>query len=440
MLINQLDTTDTLFLTLSIVLLTTNLIYKFMTKFNRPIVLGGLIAGIIINYLNIPKQYFNINTCNGLGQLGIVLFMMLVGNQLNYKNLFRHNLHIPILFLNSLIPFILGFIYTGYLIKHNYIPYTSITNLYTAASKISFNGNNITNAHFEFMFEIFVGLAVSMTAFPLVSMFLNNANLTDSKVGRIALLCGFVNEIFFWIVLGLVLVTGQKDDIINSFKPFYIIFYLLFIVYIAPKLLNFIIQHIKTETGMIAFMIIGCCISSALSDAVNLYPIFGGFLFGLILPKSHPLIDKVRKYLINMVNVTLLPIYFVQTGIIANIHISLDFTTMFLVLIFTLIAFLGKSSGSFITGKIIGLNTSNSLFLGSLLNMRGIIEIVLLNIGLTVGIINEHMYTVLVGMTMICTFIATIMSLNFTQRLKKNQKDITIELNELKTHEDTVKE
>lgn len=437
MLINQFDSTDTLFLTLSIVLLTTNLIYRFMTKFNRPIVLGGIIAGIIINYLHIPKQYFNIDTCNGLGQLGIVLFMMLVGNQLNYKNLFKRNSHMPVLFLNSLLPFILGFIYTGYLIKHNYTPYTSITDIYTTTSKNLFQGSNLTNAQFEFMLQVFVGLAVSMTAFPLVSMFLNNANLTDSKVGRIALLCGFVNEIFFWVVLGLVLVTGQKDDIIHSFKPFYIIFYLLFIIYIAPKLLNFIMQRIKTEAGMIGFMIIGCCISSAISDVVNLYPIFGGFLFGLILPKSHPLIDAVRKHLTNMVSVTLLPIYFVQTGIIANIHISLDFTTMFLVLTFTLIAFLGKSSGSFITGKIMGLNTSNSLFLGSLLNMRGIIEIVLLNIGLTIGIINEHMYTVLVGMTMICTFIATVMSLNSTRRLK-TKNTMTIELNELETNDKIV--
>lgn len=433
MSINQFDAIDTLFLTLSIALLTTNLIYRLMAKFNRPIVLGGILSGIVINYLHIPKGYFNIDTCAGLGQLGIVLFMMLVGNQLNYKNLFKRKLHTPLLILNMLIPFVLGFICTGYLLKHDYSPYTQITGIYSSPNTVFYSHDgNFSNIPFELILQIFIGLAVSMTAFPIVSIFLSNANLTNSIVGRIAILCSFVDEIIFWIILGIVLLSVQKDTIITSFKPVDIVFYLIFIIYIAPKLSNLIIRQIKNETAMMAYLIIGCCISSALSDAVNLHPIFGGFLFGLILPKNNPTIESVRKHLTSMVSITLLPIYFVQTGIVANIHISLDFTTMFLVIIFTLIAFLGKSGGAFITGRILGLNNTNSILLGSLLNMRGIIEVVLLNIGLDAKIINEKMYTVLVGMTILCTFIGTLISLRLTKLSKNTSKTDTIELNELK--------
>ena len=85
LLINEFDSIDKLFFTLVVILVTTNITYNIMTKFGRPIVLGGIIAGIIIQRLNLPTKYFDIHAIAGLGQMGIVMFMMLVGNQLNYK-------------------------------------------------------------------------------------------------------------------------------------------------------------------------------------------------------------------------------------------------------------------------------------------------------------------------------------------------------------------
>ena len=396
MLSNIFDSTDKLFITLTIILLLSNLIYRVMYKFKRPMVIGGVLAGVLINHLNLPSQYFDIKTCAGLGQIGIVLFMMIVGNQLSYKRLFAKTSQIPVSLLNILLPFGMGFLFAGYLINHNLV------------------GNIPSNLHLTF--KLFIGLAVSMTAFPIMSMFLKNIGLLDTKIGRLGALCGLLDELFFWIMLGGILLAIQKDYIFTWFKPFDIIFYLTFVIFIAPKILKFLLTYIHHEKTMLSFIVIGCFISAALADSVNLHQIFGGFLFGLILPHDNPLIIKVREQLSQIINYLLLPIYFVETGLVANLHLTaVNMTMIYLVLILTTIALVGKFGGSYITGKLSGHSNHESAFLGSLLNIRGIIEIVLLNIALEVGLINDGIYTILICMTLICTFAATSFSLYFSK-------------------------
>jgi Kef-type K+ transport system membrane component KefB len=392
-----------------------------MIKFDRPIVLGGIMAGVIIHHFNIPAKYFDVSTCSGLGQMGIVMFMMIVGNQLDYKKLFIHKTQMPLTILNMLIPFVLGFVFAGFLL-HNQSwingPHQSFIADYSGPST---NTANATDPHLNLMFQIFIGLTISMTAFPILSMFLRHTNLADTRIGNIALICGFVDEILFWIILGVILIASQKNDIITSFAPIDFIAYLIFIIIIAPRLLAYIVSKIKQKSTMLGFLIIGCFASAALADSVNLHQVFGGFLFGLILPRNNEMINSLRKNLFLIINTVLLPIYFVETGIAANIHISLNYITLLLIITLTFIALLGKFSGAFITGKLMGASNTESVLLGSLLNMRGIIEIVLLNVGLDIGIINDKIYTILLIMTMLCTFFATSVSLHLRKKLARTK-------------------
>lgn len=217
-----------------------------------------------------------------------------------------------------------------------------------------------------------------------------------------------------WVIL----IASQKNYIVTTFAPVHFIVYLIFILGISPKLLAYIVKRIKKESTMLVFIVVGCFASAALADSVNLHQIFGGFLFGLILPRNNQIIIKLRKSLFLIINTVLLPIYFVETAIAAKIIPSFNYPTLLMIAIFTSIALLGKFSGSFITGKLFGMSNTESTMLGSLLNLRGIIEIVLLNVGLDIGIINDKMYTILLVMTMICTIFATSMSLHL--RLKLN--------------------
>lgn len=403
MLSNIFDNADRLFITLTIVLVLSKIIYQIMYKFKRPMVLGGILAGVIINHLNLPAQYFDIKSCAGLGQIGIVFFMMIIGNQLSYKRLFAKASQIPASLFNALIPFTLGFFFAGYMLEH------------------SLAGDIPPDLHL--MFKLFTALAVSMTAFPIMSMFLKNIGLLNTEIGRLGALCGLVDELFFWLVLGGILLLIQKDYIFTWFKPFDIVFYLIFVIFIAPKILRLLIARINSETTMLSFIVIGCFISAAIADSVNLHQIFGGFLFGLILPHDNQLLIKTRERLTETTNLLLLPIYFVETGIVANLHITTINTTMiYITLGLTLIALIGKFGGAYITGKLSGHSNYDSAFLGSLLNIRGIIEIVLLNIGLEIGLINDKIYTILICMTLICTFSATSMSLYLSKHLNEAAK------------------
>ena len=213
MLLNEFDSIDKLFITLTVVILTTSAIYMLMSRFNRPIVFGGVLAGAIINNLHFPVKYLDINTCAGLGQMGIVLFMMMIGNQLSYKRLFARRAQIPISFFNLIIPFSMGYMFAGYMVQNNWA--------------------GAIDPQLQTMFKAFVGLAVSMTAFPLVSIFLKSTNLVDTLIGRLALLCGLVDEVCFWVILGVILVCFQQNAIISAYKPIDIIFYLIFIVFIV---------------------------------------------------------------------------------------------------------------------------------------------------------------------------------------------------------------
>ena len=396
MLWNEFDSIDKLFFTLTVVVVINGLIYLLMSKFNRPIVFGGILAGALTNHMHLPVKFFDINTCAGLGQMGIVLFMMMIGNQLSYKRLFARRAQIPISFFNLIIPFSMGYMFAGYMIQNNWA--------------------GTIDPQLQTMFKAFIGLAVSMTAFPLVSIFLKSTNLVDTLIGRLAMLCGLVDEVCFWVILGVILVCFQKNAIISVYKPIDIIFYLIFIVFIAPKLLAFVISKITSERTLISLLVVGCFASAALADAVDLHQVFGGFLFGLILPHDNPQILAVKAKIGEFVNVILLPIYFVETGMVAAGHFTaIDQTLILLVLSLTVIALLGKFGSAFMIGKVLDYSNKESMFLGSILNIRGIIEVVLLNVGLDVGLLNDRMYTILIAMALICTPIATSLSFYFSK-------------------------
>lgn len=198
LLINEFDSIDKLFFTLAVVLITTNIMYQLTVKFGRPLVLGGIMAGIIIQNLHLPPKYFDINAVFGLGQMGIVMFMMLVGNQLNYKDMFISKRQMPIILLNVVIPFILGFIFAKLLVHHNIPWFNREYNSFFGSNLIA----NITDHHLDLLFQLFIGLTVSMTAFPILSMFIKHSHLVETNIGSLALLCGFVDEVILWVILG----------------------------------------------------------------------------------------------------------------------------------------------------------------------------------------------------------------------------------------------
>lgn len=385
--INYFDHTDKIFLTLSIVILVTLVIYKITSRFGKPLVFGGIISGMILSYANIPTSYFDISSCSSLGNTGLILFMMLLGSQLDFKQFSNKKTNILTASISMLVPFILGVAFVPKLIQLGYVNQHQQEHIIT--------------------FAIFIGLSLSMAAFPIVSMFIGQTNLIKSSIGQFALFIAAIDEIIFWCVLVVILIYFQQNGIINTYHPIYAFSYLLFVFLVVPHLIKLITDSIKSQRAMLGFMIGGCLISTTLAEAANLHPVIGGFLFGIMLPRENLFIKHIRHQLNDFVNIILLPIYFVKTGMDATLQVSFNLTTIYVGGMFTIIALLGKFVGSYLTGKILGYTQQESALLGFILNIRGVLEIALLNLGLEVGFISNEIYSTLIIMTLITTWIAT---------------------------------
>jgi|GEM_PF-4393657 len=388
--LNLFDNVDKLFFTLSVIVTATFIISQLLYKLGKPIVVAGIIAGLIVQHIPLPKTFFDPETCQAFGTLGIVIFMMLVGSQLDYDNLIKRRVNLLISTLPLVIPFIIGYLCSIFIV-HVHL-----------ASEIGKRD--------QLLFDIFFALAMSMTAFPLLSMFLANNTRINQRIAHLALFCASTSEIVFWVVLGFVLIYFQHSGVITNLRPFDIVYYLLFIFGVAPRLIRYIVSKITTMRSMLGFIMVGCLFSAALSDLVDLHQVFGGFIFGVLLPRDNELIKEINRRLSDLITSLLLPAYFFETGTNANLNFIWSYTTIFLIVGITLIASIGKFGGAIATGRLMGYNMKESALLGSLLNMRGVFEIMLLNVGLDIGIINNQIYTILIIMTLLTTLSSTLMS------------------------------
>lgn len=389
--INYFDLTDKIFFTMAVVILFTCIIYKFALKLGKPMVVGGIISGLIISHIPLPVRYFDIESCTVIGNFGIVLFIMFVGTEFNFKRLLidKTNMVIPAILI--LIPFALGVITYPILFRFGLI-------------------DGYASSH-RWLVAIFIGIAVSMSTFSILIMFVNNTRLKYTKIGKLAVFCATFAEGAFWVLFAIILAYFQKNSQIRVAPVFYLIGYVSFVIFIMPCLIKKLVSHISTSLVMLCFIVGGCLLSAVVADLVNLHPIFGGFIFGALLPRENHIIKKLREHLLEFIVVILLPVYFVKTGIEASTNLSFDGITLVISLIFIAVSFLGKYGGALIVGKIWNLSHKEIMVLGSLLSIRGTMEIAILNVGHEVGLLGSKSYSALVIMSLFTTWVATSISL-----------------------------
>jgi Kef-type K+ transport system membrane component KefB len=396
--INSFDFTDKILFTLAIVILFTCLLYWSSIKLGKPMIIGGIISGLIISHVNLPVKYFDIERCAVIGNFGMVLFMMLIGTEFNFKRLLVNKSNIALPILLTIIPFVLGFTLLPIFIHFQLLDGYAISH--------------------RWLIAVFIGIAVSMSTFSILIMFVNNTKLSYTKIGKLAIFCATFEEATFWMVFAIILTFFQKNAEL-SLSPLSILAgYVIFVLFILPYLIRYMVNKITSEVIMLGFIVGGCLLSAVLADFVNLHQIFGGFIFGALLPKDNILIRKFREYLLEFIIIILLPIYFVKTGIDASANLSFDYITIVISLIFILVSLLGKYGAAFLAGKMWSFTNKEVIILGSLLSIRGTMEVAILNVGKEVGLIQSKLYGGLVIMTLVTTWIATTVSLY----VNKNKK------------------
>ncbi len=386
-----------LLLQIIVIIASARLFGYLFKKIGQPAVIGEIVAGIILGPSIVGLIFPQINeflfpaasliTLNFLSQIGLILFMFIIGMELDLKAIGKQAYGAVIISHASIIiPYTLG-MGLAYFIYHDYAP-----------AGISF-----------LSFALFMGIAMSITAFPVLARILKEKGLTRSNLGILALTCAAADDLTAWCILAAVIALVKSG---SSFSVLYTIGLAILYVLLMFKLVKPLLERLgniytnkeKLQTPIIAVLFIMLIVSAYVTSIIGIHALFGAFIAGVIMPSSFSfrkiVVDKIEDVSI----VLLLPLFFVITGLRTQIdllnesHLWITFGWILLV------ALAGKFGGSALAAKITGQSWKDSLSIGILMNTRGLMQLIVLNIGYDLGILSPHIFAMMVLMALVTTF------------------------------------
>ncbi|MBC7695090.1 MAG: cation:proton antiporter [Burkholderiales bacterium] len=366
-------------------------------KIGQPTVIGEIIAGIFLgpsfigmffpeySLFLFPKT--SLPNLQFFSQIGLIFFMFIVGMELDLKTL-QKKAHEAIIISHASIifPFALG-MGLAYLIYQNFAP---------------------ENVNF-LSFSLFIGISMSITAFPVLARIVQERQLTKTRLGAIVITCAAADDITAWCILAAVIAIVKAGSVLSAF---YIIlmaigYVLLMLKVVQPflKRLGDIYSHQDTlSKPVVAIFFVTLLLSSFLTEIIGIHALFGAFMAGVIMPQNlhfrNVFIEKVEDVSL----VLLLPLFFVFTGLRTQIGLLNDIHLWEICGLIIAVAVIGKFFGSAIAAKFVGQSWKDSLMIGALMNTRGLMELIVLNIGFDLGILSPPIFAMLVIMALVTTF------------------------------------
>ena len=396
-------------------------------KIGQPSVIGEIIAGIVLGpslfglyFPDMKDALFPLESLGNLqmlSQVGLILFMFVIGMELDLKALKnKANEAVVISHASIVIPFALG-IGLSYLIYPNFVPKDIDPATGVEVFKIPF-----------LSFSLFMGIAMSITAFPVLARIVQERGIHKTKLGTIVITCAATDDITAWCILAAVIALVKSGSPLSAlytiaFTILYILVMLKIIRPILDRLVNIYSLQEKMRAAIIASLFVMLLISSYISSIIGIHSLFGAFIAGVIMPTNFNfrkiVIDKIEDVSI----VLLLPLFFVITGLKTQIgllntpHLWITFGWILLV------AIIGKFGGSSLAAKMVGQTWKDSLSIGVLMNTRGLMQLIVLNIGYDLGILSPEIFAMMILMAVVTTFM-TIPALDLIQWLMpdKNKK------------------
>ncbi len=369
-------------------------------RIKQPLVIGEIVAGVMLGPSlfgllapGIAAGLFPPETIpflNVLSQVGLIFFMFLIGLELDPKYL-RNQLDVAVLVshVSILVPFSLGSLLALLL-------YPLVSN-----GSVSFTA-----------FALFLGAAMSITAFPVLARIITENNLQGSRLGTLALTCAAVDDVTAWCVLALAIAVTRTNSMTGAIPTILLsLAYIIFMVTVGRKLLrNF--AHYYDRSGRLnqfalALIYMGVVVSALITELIGIHLIFGAFLIGAVMPKHAGLTRELAQKTEDFVLTFLLPIFFAYSGLrtqIGLLNTSFLWVLCGLVLI---VAIAGKYVGTYVAARVCGIENREASALGWLMNTRGLTELIVLNIGLSLNVISPLLFTMLVIMALVTTFMTS---------------------------------
>lgn len=390
-------------------------------KIKQPTVIGEIVAGIFLGPSFIghyfpefsgflfPKQ--SLSNLQFLSQIGLILFMFIVGMELDLKMLRNKAKDAVIISHASIIfPFTLG-MGLAYYIYQTFAPPT-----------INF-----------LSFALFIGISMSITAFPVLARIVQEKGLTKTKLGTIVITCAAADDITAWCILAAVIAIVKAGSILSSL--FTIVMALAYVI-IMLKLVRPFLKNVgdkysnkeglsKPVVGMFFIILL---LSSYITEVIGIHALFGAFMAGVIMPATANFrsifIEKVEDVSL----VLLLPLFFVFTGLRTEIGLLNEPYLWQICALIVCVAITGKFVGSALAAKFVGQSWRESLMIGALMNTRGLMELIVLNIGYDLGVLNPAVFAMMVIMALVTTFM-TAPALALTNRLFRDKGTAVVEKN-----------
>ena len=386
--------TGQILLQLIIILLVVQMFGYLCSFIGQPRVIGEILAGLALGPTLLgailPRVEATVfpssllPTLQTFGDIGLVLYMFSLGTHIDTHAMLRQSRKATVVSLSGiLLPLAMGGMIAFFLYPE------------FAGSKA-----NLVS------FMLLVGTAMAITAFPVLARILAERHMLATNIGTLALICAAIDDVIGWCLLALVIAIINATGVASVAVTigFLVLFVGVMLGVVRPLLL-FADRRIKSKPVLMALTMVLLLLSAYVTNAMGIHPVFGAFMMGIILPRTTAFIRQVQS--IDQVNNLLfLPLYFVYNGLRTHIGLINSPTLWFICLLVLIVACLGKILGGTLSLKILGESWKESFTLGTLMNTRGLVELIVLNIGLNLGVISPTFFAMLVIMALVTTMMA----------------------------------
>lgn len=388
-----------LLITFALLLLSGRILGEMFRKLKQPIVIGEILAGIILGPTILgslspdtfdfffPKNNVAI-AIDGFTKVAVILLLFVAGLEVELDMVIKQSRKALYISLSSiLIPFVIGFICAWY------FP--------------GFFG--LVDENSQLVFSLFLGIALSISALPVIAKILMDTNLLRTQVGMLIISAAMVDDVIGWLVFSVVLSMINEGH--GSFEVShtlaltigYVLLMLTVGKFVLNKILPWINKSLSFPGGILSLSISFCLLAAAFTEYIGIHAIFGAFIFGVALGDSKHFTERAKEIVYHFVNNIFAPLFFVTIGLKVNFVQNFDLTlTLFVVLI----SFIGKIVGGGLGAKFGGMSWSESAAIGFGLNARGAMEIILGILALEAGIIGNEMFVALVIMALFTSMTA----------------------------------
>jgi Kef-type K+ transport system membrane component KefB len=402
---------------IAIILVAARLFGVLARRVGQPRVVGEIVAGLILgpsffgwvnpdafrfvfqpSLPNVEPEIANAligKILSVIAQLGLIFLMFLVGLELELSHIRERGKSVLVIALAGLVlPFILG---------------AALTPLIVSTLGI------VSESQSHIPLALFVGLTFSVTALPVLGRILLELGITRTRIGAVSLVAAGASDACGWVALAtIVAIVESKFELLPLFRisGFSLLYVGVMIAIFRPRLQNYFTHAVSQNegsfgTGPFAVVLVGLLLATSVSSWIGIFAVFGAFLFGAILADQPQVREALHAKLHDFVTVFFVPIFFAYTGLRTDITAIRGWEMWALCLVVIAVAVVGKLVGCGLAARVSGFTWKESTLIGAMMNARGLMALVVINIGAELGVIPRSLFCILVVMAIVTTMLTT---------------------------------